>query len=323
MKSISGTWFEFTHHNSAEGVYWNPTCRAFTEAQWREKLREIAGLGMKYVVLLATSLVDTDKAEAYFPTDIYPFPENFACPDPIGVLLSEADALQLRVFLSVGYYGPWRSTMENMTSEAVTRRAFHAMEQLCVRYGSHPSFYGWYYPDETCIKGSFHPDFLRYCNRYSAFVRTLDPHFRTLIAPYGTNLLHADDAYVRQLDALDVDIIAYQDEVGVQKSAPEQTGEYFAALRRAHDRSGRSALWADMEVFSFEGEVYHSALIPAEFSRVQRQLAEISDYCDEILCYQYLGLMNRPGTTAFCGHPNSTALYRAYHSSLKPDEKRG
>ena len=128
---------------------------------------------------------------------------------------------------------------------------------------------------------------------------------------------------MRQLDALDVDIIAYQDEVGVQKSAPEQTGEYFAALRRAHDRSGRSALWADMEVFSFEGEVYHSALIPAEFSRVQRQLAEISDYCDEILCYQYLGLMNRPGTTAFCGHPNSTALYRAYHSSLRPDEKRG
>ena len=309
MKNISGTWFEFTHHNSAEGVYWNPACRAFTEAQWREKLREIAGLGMRYVVLMATSLVDTDKAEAYFPTDIYPFPKDFACPDPIGVLLSEADALQLRVFLSVGYYGPWRSTMENMTSEAVTRRAFRAMEQLCVHYGSHPSFYGWYYPDETCIEGSFHPDFLRYCNRYSAFVRTLDPHFRTLIAPYGTNLLHADDAYVRQLDALDVDIIAYQDEVGVQKSAPE--------------RSGRSALWADMEVFSFEGEVYHSALIPAEFSRVQRQLAEISDYCDEILCYQYLGLMNRPGTTAFCGHPNSTALYRAYHSSLRPDEKRG
>lgn len=57
----------------------------------------------------------------------------------------------------------------------------------------------------------------------------LDPHFRTLIAPYGTNLLHVDDAYVRQLDALDVDIIAYQDEVGVRKSTPEQTGGYFAA----------------------------------------------------------------------------------------------
>ena len=278
---------------------------------------------MKYVVLMATSLVDTDRAEAYFPTDIYPFPQDFACADPIGVLLSEADCLQLRVFLSVGYYGPWRSTMENMTSEAVTRRAFRAMEQLYVRYGSHPSFFGWYYPDETCIKGSFHPDFLRYCNRYSAFVRTLAPHFRTLSAPYGTNLLHADDAYVRQLDALDVDIIAYQDEVGVQKSTPNQTGAYYAALRRAHDRSGRSALWADMEVFSFEGEVYQSALIPAEFSRVQRQLAAISDYCDETLCYQYLGLMNYSGMAAFCGHPSSTALYRAYRSSLNPDEKRG
>ena len=213
--------------------------------------------------------------------------------------------------------------MENMTSEDVTRRAFRAMEQLCARYAGHPSFYGWYYPDETCTDGSFHPDFLRYCNRYSAFVRTLDPHFCTLIAPYGTNLLHADDAYVRQLDTLDVDIIAYQDEVGVRKSSLEQTGDYFAALRRAHDRSGRSALWADMEVFSFAGEVYRSALIPADFSRVQRQLAAISDYCDEILCYQYLGLMNRPGTAAFCGHPDSTKLYRAYQTCLNSGEKRG
>ena len=133
MKRITGTWFEFTHHNSAEGVYWNPACRAFTEAQWREKLREIAGLGMKYVVLMATSLVDEDRAEAYFPTDIYPFPEDFPCQDPVGVLLSEADALHLRVFLSVGYYGPWRWTMENMTNEDVTRRAFRAMEQLFPR----------------------------------------------------------------------------------------------------------------------------------------------------------------------------------------------
>ena len=317
VKPITGTWFEFTHHSTAEGIYWNETCRAFTDAQWREKVREIAAIGMKYIVLMATSLVDDHRKEAYFKTDIFPFAENFVCRDPIGALLSEADAQGLRVFLSVGFYGSWFYPMTNMTSPEVTRRAFCAMEQLYARYGHHPSFYGWYFPDETCIEGSFHPAFINYCNCYSAFARSLNSRFRTLIAPYGTNMLRADDEFVRQLDALDVDIIAYQDEVGVKKSTADQTGAYYAALRRAHDRSGRSALWADMELFDFEAEVYRSALIPAGFSRVQRQLEAISEHCDEILCYQYLGLMNAPGTTAFCGHPNSTRLFCDYRTSLQ------
>lgn len=320
-KQISGTWFEFTHHNAAEGIYWNEACRSFTQEQWREKVREIAGLGMRYIVLMATSLVDDHKAEAYFKTDIFPPAENFTCTDPIEALLLETDAQKLRVFLSTGFYGSWLNTMTNMTSPEVTKRAFRAMKQLYALYGHHPSFYGWYLPDETCIEGSFNPAFIDYCNRYSAFARSLDSRFRTLIAPYGTNMLHADDNYVRQLDMLDVDMIAYQDEVGVKKSTPEQTGAFYSALRRAHDRSGRSALWADMEIFDFQGEVYHSALIPAEFSRVQKQLEAISEYCDEILCYQYLGLMNRPGTTAFCGHKNSTKLFCDYRASIQAEKE--
>ena len=27
---IEGSWFEFQHHNQAEGVDWNPACAGFT-----------------------------------------------------------------------------------------------------------------------------------------------------------------------------------------------------------------------------------------------------------------------------------------------------
>ena len=40
-KPITGSWFEFLHHNTAEGKYWNETITAFTEEQWRLKLREM------------------------------------------------------------------------------------------------------------------------------------------------------------------------------------------------------------------------------------------------------------------------------------------
>ena len=49
LKTFSGSWFEFQHHNPPEGKYWNPVCRAFSEEQWREKVREMKSLDMKYI----------------------------------------------------------------------------------------------------------------------------------------------------------------------------------------------------------------------------------------------------------------------------------
>ena len=98
---------------------------------------------------------------------------------------------------------------------------------------------------------------------------------------------------------------------------PADLREYYANLRKAHDKAGRGALWADMEVFEFEGDVYRSALIPAEMSRIERQMQSISPYVDEILIYQYQGMFNKPGTKAFCGHPDSIKLYNDYVEFLK------
>ena len=234
------------------------------------------------------------------------------CQNPLETLLSAADKYGIHVFVSCGYYGNYLRPYDNMVSPEVQARAFRAMEQMVELYGRHPSFYGWYLPDEACINGHFDEDFIRYINEYAARGRSLLPESKVLIAPYGTRLLQADDAYVAQLERIDADIIAYQDEVGVRKSQPEETAAFYEALRRVHDLAGRSALWADMELFGFEGEVYKSALVPVDIDRIRRQLESISPYVDTVLCYQYMGLMNRPGTKAFCGHPDSVGLYEDY-----------
>ncbi|HPE94470.1 MAG TPA: DUF4434 domain-containing protein [Bacillota bacterium] len=312
MKKFNGTWFEFHHHNTPEGVYWNPACADFTDEQWKIKVSEIASLGMKYIVLMCTALYD----KAFFKTDIY---DRFAlkASDPIGALLTQADAEGIKVFMSAGFYGDWTHTTENMTSPEVTKRAFKAMEQLFALYGSHESFYGWYLPDEAWIGGTFDEDFIKYINLYTSYARTLNKGFKNLIAPYGTKDTTPNDRYVSQLERIDIDFVAYQDEVGVQKSTPAQTPAFYEKLRIAHDKAGRSKLWADMEIFEFEGAVYSSALIPAPIERIKQQLVAISDYVDEILVYQYLGIMNKPGTAAFCGHPASEQYYSDYASFIK------
>lgn len=307
-KTITGSWFEFRHHSPAEGKYWNDDCREFTPAQWREKVAETASLGMKYLVLMNTAIVYDDDAYCYFDTDIYPF-ADMVCKDPVGELLSAADEYGIRVFVSCGFYGNWRKPAENMRSEEVREKAFRAMRQLWKKYGSHPSFYGWYFPDETCIIGHFGKHFVKYVNAYSAEARRIAPGTKTLIAPFGTKLAVTDRGFVRQLRELDVDFIAYQDEVGVKKSTPRQTARYFRRLKKAHDKAGKSRLWADIELFTFEGAVYRSALIPAPAERIKKQIEAVSPYVEEILCYQYPGLLNKPGTSAFCGHPGSVKLY--------------
>ena len=111
-------------------------------------------------------------------------------------------------------------------------------------------------------------------------------------------------------------VVAYQDEVGVKKTTEDKTASFYASLKKAHDAANKSRLWADVEVFTFEGDVYKSALLPANIERLKKQLEAVSPYVDEILIFEYQGMFNKPGTIAFCGHPDSIQYYKDYKKLL-------
>ena len=309
---INGTFFEFRHHNTAEGKYWNPALEGFQADDWRRKIREISQTGMEYIVIMATALYD----RCYFNSSVFPF-ADMPCKDPIEEVLDEADKCGLKVFLGNGFYGDWTKAGQNIRSREVIDRSLRAMEELTALYAHHPSFYGWYFPDETCIILNFSKDFVKYVNLCSARCHELTPEKKTLIAPYGTNLALANSRFIHTLEELDVDFIAYQDEVGVKKTKVDRTKRIFEKLRTAHDKAGRSELWADIELFDFEGMVYKSALIPAPFERVKKQIENVAPYADKILCYQYPGIMNPSVSQSFAGHPDSVRLYDDYISYIR------
>ncbi len=289
MKKINGTWIEFHHLNKTEGKYFNETIHNYNSSDWRKVIEEMANKGMEYLVLMGSGNFEGDEYDGvFYKSDVFPFsPLCKNCEDPLGDLLTYADEFNMKVFVSVGFYHDWTKTLYNMTSDSVFEKSFTAIDEIHAKYGNHKSFYGWYFPDESEIRKYLDEEFISYVNKNTAKVKSLNENYKTLIAPYGTCMLVADDYYTSQLARLDVDFVAYQDEVGVKKADAEHTANYYKALKQAHYKAGKSKLWADVEVFTFEGDVYRSALIPAPLERVESQIKAIENYVDEILIYEY------------------------------------
>lgn len=304
VKPIEGSWFEFQHHSVAEGKYWNPTLQDFTANQWDYKIKEIAQSGIRYLVLLNTAIHD----KTFYPSELLP-KHKMGCDDPLEVILTAADKYGINFFISNGFYGEWTKPAFLMSDKSVETLRLNAMNEIAEKYAHHKSFYGWYYPNETGISGYYDDIFINYVNVSSAEAYKLTPNAKTLIAPYGTRNVIEDDKYASQLERLNVDFIAYQDEIGVEKTAVEESASFFERLYNLHKKAAKSKLWADVEVFKFEGAVYRSALLPAPWERVVEQLKAVSPFVEKILIYQYMGLINRPATYTFAGHPDSVNLY--------------
>ena len=77
---------------------------------------------------------------------------------------------------------------------------------------------------------------------------------------------------------MNIDIIAYQDGVGVNHTALEDSARFYEILYKAHEKASRARLWADMELFYFE-DGDGGNLLPADFNkRIIRQMENISPY---------------------------------------------
>jgi len=307
-KPIDGSWISILwddrrHH------YWNDACAKFTAAQWDYAVKEVSELGMQYLVLLGIA----KGGKAFYNTPLLPKAKELVCDDPIEALLSAADKYAVKFFLSCDWYADWHGP-ETLNQPEAVRPRLQMIGEIAEQYGHHKSFYGWYWANEAYLSPYFGPAFVEYINTCSREAHQLMPAAKTLTAPYHTYKAVCDDHFIRQLDNLDVDIIAYQDEVGCLRMTPDQSAQAFATLRKAHDKVPERVLWADVETFAWEGkpDSPDSPLIPAPFARIEKQLEAVGPYVDKVLIYQYQGIMNKPKSRASAGHPHAIHLYREY-----------
>ena len=313
IKPISGSWFEFQHPGGKEGVYWDGDLLKFTAAQWREKIREISETGMEYLVLMNVAA----HGKAFYDTELAP-KFIMGCDDPLEVVLSAADEFGVKFFVSNDFWGSDLDAVKTMTDKALAKIRNKSMEEIYEKYGHHKSFYGWYFPNESWLDPYFGDFVIPYVNECAQVAKSLNANCVNLIAPYNIRKEKCDDTFVKQLEQLNVEIVAYQDGVGVGVTRIEDSARYYEHLAQAHQKAGRSRIWADMELFYFE-QTTHGSLISADFdTRIIHQMEAISPFVDKILVYQYLGIMNKPHSLAPAGmRDESVRLYNQYMSWYK------
>lgn len=313
IKPIAGSWFEFQHPGGKEGVYWDNDLRNFTALQWREKIREISETGMEYLVMMNVAA----HGLAFYDSELAP-KFKMGCDDPIETVLAAADEFGIKFFVSNDFWSIDLDAVKMMTDKELGKKRAKCMEEIFAKYGHHKSFYGWYFPNESWLEPYFGEYVIPYVNECALIAKSMNANCVNLIAPYNIKAQKCDDTFVKQLEDLNIEIVAYQDGVGVGATKLSDSPRFFENLSKAHQKAGRSKIWADMELFYFE-QTTHGSLIAADFeTRIIHQMEAISPFVEKILVYQYLGIMNKPGSLAHAGLRDETVrLYNQYMSWYK------
>jgi Domain of unknown function (DUF4434) len=326
--TIDGAWVGIAHWSDEEGRHWNSTIRKLTEADWRQQIDGMHGIWMNTVVIQESfrnqeyygrnTIPNTGYTGlAYYPSELFPNRAQVAGNDPLEAILSEADRLQMNVFLGIGMYAWFDFSPASLDWHK------RVAAELWRRYGQHSSFYGWYVSEETY--GSLIPDegesareryrkeVIAFFREFQAFVRQLAPEKPIMLAPNAHGMMLSQDIWPLVLEHLDIVCpFAFH-----RMPEGDLTGEQSAAIwQRMCDKAG-AHLWMDMEAFLFEENV---ALVPRPIAGLIQDLQRFPNF-EKILCYQYSGIFNSPETKVQPGGAPTVVLYRDYEDYLKTVRK--
>ena len=322
-RTIDGAWVGIVHWSEEEARHWNADIRKLTEDDWRQQMLGMHNVGMDTVVIQEVFRNEAyygkhDMATAgyhglaYYPSDFYPGRVSMTSHDPIEAILSEADRLNMNVFLGVGAYAWFDFSPGALAwSKQVAAELWH-------RYGRHPSFYGWYVSAEAY--GSLVPDqgeqdrdhyreqVIAFFREFQAYCRSLAPEKPIMLAPNTHGMLRSRDVWPLVLKHLDIVCpFAFH-----RMPAGDITGEQAAQIWQSMcDKTG-AHLWMDMEAFLFDGK----ALVPRPIDGLIQDMRRFPNF-EKILCYQYPGIFNAPASRITPGGPSTVVLYNDYRKYLQ------
>lgn len=316
---ITGSFINLAYQD-VRNLYTNPPYMDNTDpGMWMAKVAEMKEMGMEYLVFMAVA----NEGLAFYPSRLMHWAYPTWRMSPVDAIMNAAAANGIKVFMSTGWA---KDQDDNLRDPKIKGRQIEMMEELSVIYGKHPAFYGWYLPVEDCLGPVLTDYAVEAVNALTARARELTPNAKILISPYGIfNSDFDDPRYEQQLSRLNVDIIAYQDEVGcVRERYPlPRLRENWKKLRAIHDKTGVE-MWANCESFAWEKGTNDrsSALIPAPYSRLlAQQAAATAGGAERIISFMMCGIYEKPDSPYQLGQPHWSGEAYEDYMAWKADDR--
>lgn len=321
VKPVTGTFVNFFWQDERNN-YMNPLSLDITDPElWVAKTTELHEMGIDYLVLMAVA----NEGKSAYPSSImeHAYPEGRQ--SPVDAVMKTAENLGMHVFMSCGWA---RSQDDNLMDPFVIERQRAIMEELVAIYSNSSAFYGWYLPIESAFEPILPEHAVDGVNRLASRARALTPDKMVMISPYGICYADIDNPlFEERIAALNVDIIAYQDEVGcVREPMPlPRLRNHLRKLGEIHNRTGIS-FWVNVESFTWEKPSTNSrqsALVPAPFGRFLAQIeAASASGAERIISFAICGIYDKPGSSHALGQPDiSTEAYRSFMDWKSGDRK--
>ena len=315
---VTGTFLNLVYQD-VRNKYTNPPAVDYTDPiLWHAKVDEMKKMGMEYLVLMAVA----NEGRTYYPSGLMPPAYNASLQSPVDAIMEAAARNGMKVFMSTGWA---KDQDDNLRDPVIKQHQIQIMTELAGLYASHPAMCGWYLPVEDCLGPVLTDYAVEAVNSLTKKARNLTPGKKVLISPYGIfNSDFSDPRYEQQMLRLEVDIIAYQDEIGcVRERYPlPRLRENWKKLRAIHDKSGIE-MWANCESFAWEAATNDrtSALVPAPFGRFLGQLAAATEGgAERIISFMMCGIFEDPASPYQIGQPHwSNLAYNDYMAWLSGD----
>lgn len=175
--------------------------------------------------------------------------------------------------------------------------------EVFIKYGHHPSFYGFYYTPEmfaTFAYDGCDKDLLRYVTEMEKFSFDLDPLLFSMLAVNTQGLENYIDKWVPILQHLDIVTPFY---------FPVPNQVLYVPIWKNLSETYDFQAWIDIEMF--ERPINSSGLIPRDLDDLLQEM-DYYDVLPNLTGYEFTGLMDNPNSRLHLGGLPAAKSYQRY-----------
>ena len=333
--SVSG--FSNDHDAVLDGGFWQLGPGILGQFSDEELAREVSymnDLGMDIIMIQYSVMPIWQKGQedyiAYVPNSVYPLHPAFQNRAPFESVLDAADKEDMQVYIGgMLIRKPFKENYREYVSNWCSIKALKFRLELIERFSAHPSFRGFYCPNEPnpakLAQNGLDPEvLLRATKRVTSFLKSLKPDLEIVKAiglylePDGkggheyASREYLDDFWRPFVSGLeDVDVWMVIDGVGTGLSNIKHTAmSQEWAMNLAHEYG--KEYWTDVENARMGYVNGKYSAEPFPMSKLEKSLEVASRFAKRMVTFDYLHYMSRQSQKE-----KARALHRDYSRRLE------